>query len=903
MARALLCGLLAFGASPAAHAAVISAPGVGGPTVVRPAATISPDGADKNATGTTATEKPLGARARRLLRNKQDKAAPDPAGAAATSTTTSPAVNGAGTGTGGTTGTGGPGDVQSDRDFNSCKKLPGNQRIVKLNMKPETDINDLISWISSITCKQFLLPGTIPANAKKVTVIAPQLITPDEAYRLFLAAMDSVGLTVDESGRFYKIIETVKAKQTSMPIFSSDAPVPMTESYVKKVVRVDNGDVNEISQVLVRLKSDQGDVVAYPAQAMMIITDTGRNVNSMMKILSEIDLPVQGDKVWLIRVKNSSAVDMAGKLAELFQVAQLGGPKRGNAPPPAGPTPKGRSRNADLATELSISKMIPDERSNSLIVVASEKAYLRLLATIEKLDIPLEGGDDRIHVYYCEHANCDELGQTLGVVTGLSVSGGGSTGRSRRANATPAPAPAAPAGGTPISNSLFEGDVRINFDRPTNSLIILSSLKDYQAVRRVIEMLDSPRKQVFIEAVILEVSLDKTRTLGASFHGGDFPILGNSLGIFGFDSGKTLAPASLLTDSSLLGLAAGVFGEKVAGSASALGATSTTQLDIPAFGVLLRALQTNNDVNVLSSPHLLIMNNEDGEITVGQNVPFRGATFGGGGPAAGGFSFASLAVPVQRQDVALKLKLSPHVNEHDMIRLEVDEEVQDIQSADLGGLGPVTSKRSAKTTVVAKDQQTIVIGGLTGDRTSNTVNKIPILGDIPILGFFFRNSTTRVQKTNILIALTPYVVSDQSDLRRILEKKLKEEREFEERYGVRSPAKIGENQDFRRKRGMLEEINRASKEVAEEEQEEADIRRKNAQQRSEELISYPPASSRPVDSEPAPSGGGMPPADADSETSALPAGGGGGNGGRNAGAGAPVVPPPPSSGATSPAAP
>ena len=294
-----------------------------------------------------------------------------------------------------------------------------------------------------------------------------------------------------------------------------------------------------------------------------------------------------------------------------------------------------------------ISKIIPDERSNQLIVIATERSYARVKRMVEQLDRPIEGGDGRIHVYYCENANCDELAQTLGAVTGVTVSdrqgGPGRDAVARRRRG--AGAGAAAGGGASgqaaqgIQNLLFEGEVRINFDRPTNSLIIVSSLKDYQAVRRVIERLDSPRKQVFIEAMILEVTLDKSRDLGASFHGAK-PFrscsgsTSNSLIVGGLNPAKTLFPARRA-------------GRDDAGRRPRPGAVSPTRprtwapprrrrVDIPSFGVLVKALQTNNDVDVLSNPHLLIMNNEDGEISVGSRVPFPVSTFGlGGGGGAG----------------------------------------------------------------------------------------------------------------------------------------------------------------------------------------------------------------------------------------------------------------------------
>jgi general secretion pathway protein D len=190
------------------------------------------------------------------------------------------------------------------------------------------------------------------------------------------------------------------------------------------------------------------------------------------------------------------------------------------------------------------------------------------------------------------------------------------------------------------------------------------------------------------------------------------------------------------------------------------------------------------------------------------------------------------------------------VNEHDMIRLEVDQEIQDILSPNFNNLGPATSKRSAKTTVVARDQQTIVIGGLMSDRNVERITKIPLLGDIPILGFFFRNTTKTVQKTNILIALTPYVITDQSDLRRVLEKKLKERREFVERFGKQEIVNPEATIDYRRKRGMLEEINRTAKDVEGEEHE---------MQRQIEIDAVEEASQLEPSAGPRPSGGGSGP--------------------------------------------
>jgi general secretion pathway protein D len=789
-------------------------------------------------------------------------------------TPTPAATPGATTGTtpptGGQTGVTGSNQLIGDKDFNTCKKFPAGKRIVKLNLKPDTELGDLIAWISSITCKQFLLPGTIPANSKKVTVVAPELITPEEAYRLFLGALESSGLTVEHSGKFERIVETAKIKTMGgIPVYGEGADVPTGESYITRLIHVENVDPNEVAQVLSRIKGEQGDIVVFAPQNALIITDLGSNINRMMKVLREIDQPGAGEKVWIISLRNTAATEMAQKLGEIFQVQQAG-KKGGGAPPPAPGAPK--PKVGDLTAEMIISKIIPDERSNQLIVIATERSYQRVKRMVDQLDREISDSQGRIHVYYCENANCDELAQTVGAVTGVQVNiaSGGAGGRQRRQGAAPAPAPA-PQGGQGqaqgIQNLLFEGEVRINFDRPTNSLIVVSSLKDYQALRRVIERLDSPRKQVFVEAMILEVTLDKSRELGASFHGAKpFSIPGlddKSLAVGGLNPAKTLFPAGALTETMLAGVLGPVLDPD---EAKNLGAASTATLDIPSFGVLIKALQTNSDVDVLSNPHLLIMNNEDGEISVGSRVPFPVSTFGlGGGAAPGGASpipgfagVSSFFPNVQREKVALELKLTPHVNEHDMVRLEVDEKISELAPG-ASNLGPSTSERTAKTIVVAKDQQTILIGGLMSDKVINTVTKIPLLGDIPLLGFFFRSSTKKIVKTNLIIALTPYVITDMSDLRRVLEKKMKERREFVERYGGQERPSLEAKIGYRKKVGMLEEINKVAREVAMEQEELNVLRLRQSQDESGpvELPVGPSGGSGPAPA-PSPPGGGPP---------------------------------------------
>jgi len=749
-------------------------------------------------------------------------------------------------------------EVPGEKEFNSCRKLPGQRRIVKLNLKPETALNELVSWISSITCTQFLIPGTTVLSGKKVTIVSPKLITPSEAYRLFLAAIESVGLTVEPIGGFLRIVETNRARFTQLPFLKDGAPLPADKRYVTRFVRLAHIDAGTVTQaVLQRLKGEQGDIIPF-GHDVLIITDQAVMVRKLLKVIDALDTPGDdGERMWMVRVKNTSVIEMAARLAEIFSVNYVGqGYTRGRkgaakpAPKPATPPRSTKFKppgERTLGDELMISKLIPVERSNHLIVVAKPVSFEWLKVMVERLDVPLEGGNDRVNIYYCKYANCDELAVTLGSVTGIPVAISAAGGRRGGRNASPRPTPARPSNqNQPDENMMFEGALRINYDRPTNSLVIVSSFKDYQVLRDIIEQLDQPRKQVFVEALIMEVLLDKSRELGAAYHAGaQVGTPGSdekSLLIGGFRANQTLNPTSVIGGGALDGLAGTLLGPVL--DQTVTGELFGTAFQVPSFGLFLQALQRNNDVNVLSNPYLIITNNEEGELSVGQNIPFPGAFLGGGAGAAGGLTSLIPSVSVQRQDVAMRLTLVPSVNEHDLIRMEVDQEISDIASTNFNGLGPSTTKRTARTTVVTRDQQTVLIGGLMSDRTSQTVQKIPILGDIPILGFFFRNRSTQRVKSNIIIALTPYVITEPEDLSFVVEKKMRERREFIERYTAFNPNNPLDDAevDYSKKRGMLEVINKTITEMEDEESSIRRIRDRDAREQSEPIML--PADSR-----------------------------------------------------------
>src|SRR5690606_15581094 len=349
--------------------------------------------------------------------------------------------------------------------------------------------------------------------------------------------------------------------------------------------------------------------------------------------------------------------------------------------------------------------------------------------------------------------DAEEMASTLS-----SLVGGTGARAAKKAGAAQGGAAAA-VGGT---GSALQGEINVQAHKATNSLLITSTLHDYVALRRVIERLDSSPRQVFIEAVIMELSVNRSSSLGLAYHGGvpEPNIDGNqALTVFGFEAGRTIQPvnADLLT-----GLAVGVRGPEIDIANELVG------FSVPSFGVMINAVANAGDVNVLSTPHTMAMDNIQAEITVGANVPLQTSGIAGGignlaglaGQAGQGQNIAGLAGlaglgglgglggfgGVQRQNVGTTIRITPHVNDSGEIRMEIEEEISETQPAQ-GTLGVVPiSQRIAKTQVVVRDQQTVVIGGLMRDRTSTSEDKIPILGDIPLLGVLFRRQSTQSEK-------------------------------------------------------------------------------------------------------------------------------------------------------------
>lgn len=658
----------------------------------------------------------------------------------------------------------------------------------------DADLPELVRVIGQLTGKRFIFGGKV--RAIKASVYSPQKVTVAEAYQAFLSILETNGLTVVPHGRFLKIIETGGIASQTTPTYDPGESAPAEDRYVTRLHRLAHGSADDVANVLGHFKSKDGDITVYSPGNLLIITDTGSNIRRMMQIVEEVDVGASGDQMWIEPIHYASAADVASRLNDLFDLKGGGGAADAKGKPGAAP-----AGGADH-----VAKVVADERSNSVIIVASERAYLRMLEFIKRIDVP-QSGEGEIHVLPLQHADAVELTKTLNdIIQGAGAAAQGGA------------APAGGKGGAGAPQQVFEGGIKISADKATNSIVITSSLRDYASLRAVVDRLDQARRQVFIEAVIMDLSINRTDVLGVNFHAG--ALQDGSLIYGGLNPLSTILTPN---PADLQGLALGVRGPGISGTENILG----TGLSIPAFGVTLSALTTTGDADVLSTPHILATDNIKATISVGENVPRQtnigGLPSTGGAPGttgtAGvpGFGFGFGASP-SFQDVGTKIEITPHLNESNEVRLELNEEISEAREAQ-GTLGvvPIT-KRTANTTLVVKDQQTVVIGGLMRNRITHSQQKIPVLGDIPVLGALFRKSTDVTQKTNLILVLTPYIIREQNDLRTIFERKMQERQEFLDRYFVFSDqVEYQPPKDYSRTTGLMEEIRASYRALAEQE--------------------------------------------------------------------------------------
>ena len=653
--------------------------------------------------------------------------------------------------------------------LSGCKKLAADKKL-RLTLHGEVGATELVAALAPLACKPIVLGGTV-SHSGRVSIDAPDLLSPAEATRLLITALDSLGLSVEDAGAALRVVDSARGREVASPIGEHGRG---REAFVLRLVRLSEAGAEEVATTVGKLRSKDGEVVAVPQSRTLLLVDRAAQVERMEALAHALDRPAVPTRLFVLpthRQRPTDLIDVVEKIA-------LGG----------------TSSRVDK-TDPNRPTLIAVDAARVILFSGGELAFRRVEALLERIDPPLAPGEERtgrIAVLYLKHVSADELATTLKEVLTQARGTGG----------RPAVGGAGGAATPLIQPGAVEGEVRLTADKVSNALVVSGSIADLESVRELVARLDLPRRQVYVEVAILDLSADLSRELGISMHQGGAN--GSVGGIVSSSSSSvnSLSLAQLATSAASLASSGGL-------NAALIGqAFNIAGVSIPSVGVILHALESSKYANVLSRPHLLTLDHAKATLSVGQKVPFPAQSLTS--PIAG--SSLGINKTYTREKVALSLELTPHLADDEEIRMEIDGEIDDVvASASNAEGGPTTNNRSLKTTVVVRDGETVVLGGLQKELASDIVEKVPILGDIPVLGRLFQTKTKSRTKQDLLIIITPYVIRDPSDLRRIYDRKDAERRELIQRASMfTDPTAYDPHVDYRRKRGLLEEINRAA---------------------------------------------------------------------------------------------
>ncbi len=609
----------------------------------------------------------------------------------------------------------------------------------------EADIRAVIKFISELTGKNFVVDSKVKG---KVTVISPTKITIEEAYRMFESILEVEGYTTVPAGKAIKIIPSREAKEKGIEAISRERGAFLGEDrIITRIIHLKFIDADSLLNVIKPLVSKESSLVTYPYTNDIILTDVASNIKKILTIIEELDVEGFQEEISVVSLEYADSKTLAAELKSIFE-------EKARAPTPA-PARRPRARpGAVPAAGKRIIRIIPDERTNSIVLVANVDDTIAMKKVIDDLDIPAPMGKGKINVYYLKNADAEEMAKVLTDIT---------------SKARPTK--------EPKKGVEFAGEVIITPDKSTNSLVITASPQDYEVLRGVIEKLDIRRLQVFVEGLIMDVSMDKVRELGVEWQLTDVDYdksFGDStMKPFGGTSFGDINPARR-SPFDLTGLVVGA-------ADGTISFGGETFLNIAA---LVRALQTDSDFNILATPHLLTMDNQEAELIVAQNVPFKVRETA----TASGFPVEE----IERKDVGLTLRITPQISEGDFVRLEIYQEISNVSEKQIeGATDLVTNKRSTKTTVVVRDRQPVVLSGLLQDTVDDSIQKVPFLGDIPLMGNLFKATKHTGIKNNLLIVLTPHIIRTAKDLEGFYKEKKEEMKEFQEESRARKGKKGG----------------------------------------------------------------------------------------------------------------
>ena len=581
-----------------------------------------------------------------------------------------------------------------------------------VNLK-DTDIQEFIEFVADVTETTIVVD---PSVKGKVKVISSKPVSKAELYDLFLSILDVHGYTAVRSGVVVRVIPNKNARSAPVDVISGTSVI--NDEYVTQVIRLDNVSAAKLIPVLRPLVPQQAHMAAYAPSNAIIISDIRSNINRMEDIIARMDQSAV-KKTEIIKLKYGVATDVVEMLKTLE-----------------------KSRAGEGADANDEATLVADKRTNSVIVTADELSIERIESLIDYLDIPLEQSGN-VRVMYLEYADATEVSEVLTrVMQNLSRLDDEATGRNRSANA---------------AKSTIEADAG------TNSLIITADTDEMAALEAVIARLDIRRAQVLVEAIIVEMELVEGRELGLQWlFANDSGLYGSNISSSAAQQGRnaSLAQAIIPEDSAsedigvreLAGALSQVPGTTFGWGVVDQGLTMTT---------ILNALESQGNANILSTPSLLTLDNEEAFITVGQQVPFVTGSYTNTGAANG---VANPFQTIQRENVGVTLQVTPQINEGDSVVMDIVQEVSSISQQVLSASDVITNERKIETKVLAKDGDIIVLGGLVKDDVQDSQQGVPLLSDIPVLGRLFRSDVVSVTKSNLLVFIRSTIIRDDADL-------------------------------------------------------------------------------------------------------------------------------------------
>lgn len=637
-----------------------------------------------------------------------------------------------------------------------AKKIPPGEELVTIDFPEPIPIKDIIKAVAQWTGKNFILGQGVSSSAR-VAIISPQQVTKEEAYQAFLSALNVAGFTTVDTGRVVKIIPTRQATSSNIKTFYGASWAPMTDEIITQIIPLTYIDAQTVATQLKSILRESN-AVPFPTTNSLIVSDTGHKIRRLLEIILLLDVKGNQPQVAIVPILYMDANDVAKKIQDIFG---RGGAKAGGS--------------------LYLQKVIVDERSNSTILIGPPRGLDDVVRLIKRLDRPLEDQSQQaqIHVRPLEYADATKLAGTLQALAQGSADNraGALRARARAANPPGLPGtPGRPTEGEPVSVADL-GNVKITADGPTNSLIIQGSTAAFKEIDNIIRMLDRRKSQVFVEADIIDVNVGKNLNIsGSGFAGFSdsnfvYPFGWQPATAAGFSALSAGGGAASSAQAS--SLIAGLGPQAVFGVLSKQSIKIGDNLSLTP-GAFIFALKKDTNSNVLQTPSMLVGDNEEAEFvaTERENI-FVLQTNATNGIAS---------EKNEPLDAELSLKLKPQVSKADIVNMDLGLKADTFGRRSSTGRPEQTLKRAFSTKVSVQDGQTIVISGLQRDIEIEGEAKVPLLGDIPIIGWLFRNSDKTRQKTNLMIFLTPYVVRDASDLSRIYDKKMKDQEEFLQKF-------------------------------------------------------------------------------------------------------------------------